>query len=147
MEIIGGPWSADAIERYLRTAVPPVRLASIAADGSPVVLSLWYLFEEGSIWCATQRTSRIIARLEREPRCGFEIAADSIPYRGVRGRARATIDVHRGAILLPRLLKRYLGGTDSPLACWLLARAEHEVAIRLDDLRVSTWDFTDRMMK
>ena len=147
MEIIAGPWSMDAIERYLRTGVLPVRLASIAADGSPVVLSLWYLYEEGSIWCATQRTSRIIARLEREPRCGFEIAADSIPYRGVRGRARATIDVHRGATLLPRLLSRYLGGTDSPLASWLLARAQHEVAIRLDHMRVSTWDFTDRMKK
>ena len=147
MEIIGGPWSMDAIERYLRTAVLPVRLASIAADGSPVVLSLWYLYEDGAIWCATQRTARIIARLEREPRCGFEIAADSIPYRGVRGRARATIDVHRGATLLSRLLNRYLGGTDSPLASWLLARAEHEVAIRLDHMRVSTWDFTGRMTK
>lgn len=147
MDIIGGPWAADVIEQYLHTAVLPVRLASIAADGSPVVLSLWYLYEEGSIWCATQRTSRIVARLEREPRCGFEIAADSIPYRGVRGRARATIDVHRGATLLPRLLNRYLGGTDSPLASWLLARTEHEVAIRLDRMRVSTWDFTGRMTK
>jgi hypothetical protein len=147
VDIIGGPWSEDAIEQYLRTAVLPVRLASIAADGSPVVLSLWYLYEEGAIWCATQRTARIIARLEREPRCGFEIAADSSPYRGVRGRARATIDVHRGAILLPRLINRYLGGTDSQLAAWLLARAEHEVAIRLDHLRVSTWDFTERMTR
>jgi hypothetical protein len=147
MKISGGPWSADAIDQYLRTAVLPVRLASIAADGSPVVLSLWYLYEDGAIWCATQRTARIIARLEREPRCGFEIAADSIPYRGVRGRARATIDVHRGATLLPRLLNRYLGGTDSPLAARLLARAEHEVAICLDHMRVSTWDFTERMKK
>jgi len=147
MEIIGGPWSADTIERYLRTPAQPVRLASIAADGSPVVLSLWYLYEEGAIWCATQRTSRIVARLERAPRCGFEIAADSIPYRGVRGRARATIDVHRGAILLPRMINRYLGGTDSQLAAWWLARAEHEVAIRLDHMRVSTWDFTERMTR
>jgi hypothetical protein len=147
MEVIGGPWSVDAIERYLRTAVLPIRLASIAADGTPVVLSLWYLYEEGSIWCATQRTSRIIARLEREPRCGFELAADSIPYRGVRGRARTTVDVHRGAILLPRLINRYLGGNDSQLAAWLLARAENEVALRLDSMRVSTWDFTGRMTK
>jgi hypothetical protein len=147
MEVIGGSWSADAIERYLRTAMLPVRLASIAADGSPVVLSLWYLYEEGSIWCATQSSSRLVVRLEREPRCGFEIAADTIPYRGVRGRAQATIDGQRGAILLPRLINRYLGGTDSPLASWLLARAESEVAIQLDCMRVSTWDFTARMTK
>ena len=147
MEVSGGPWRAGAIEEYLRTSVLPVRLASIAADGSPVVLSLWYLYEEGSIWCATQRTSRIIARLEREPRCGFEIAGDTIPYRGIRGRAQATIDVPRGALLLPLLIARHLGGTDSPLASWLLARAENEVAIRLDRMRVSTWDFTARMTR
>ncbi len=145
MQVIGGPWSGDEIERYLRTVVLPIRLASIAADGSPVVLSLWYLYEEGAIWCATQRTARIIARLEREPRCGFEIAADTTPYRGVRGRAQAAIDVQRGAIMLPRLIHRYLGGTDSPLASWLLARAENEVVIRLDHLRLSTWDFSARM--
>ncbi|MBP1687563.1 MAG: pyridoxamine 5'-phosphate oxidase [Deltaproteobacteria bacterium] len=145
MDVIGGPWLADAIESYLRTAVLPIRLASISADGSPVVLSLWYLYEEESIWCATKRVSRVVARLEREPRCGFEIAADTIPYRGIRGRAQATIDVQRGAILLPRLIHRYLGGTDSPLASWLLAHSENEVAIRLDQLRVSTWDFTARM--
>lgn len=145
MEVIGGPWSAGAIEQYLRTAVLPIRLASIAADGSPIVLSLWYLYEEGSIWCATQRTSRIVARLEREPRCGFEIAGDGMPYRGIRGRAQAAIDAQRGATLLPRLVNRYLGGLDSPLASWLLARVESEVAIRLDHLRVSTWDFTARM--
>jgi len=147
MEIIGGPWAADAIERHLQTAVLPIRLASIAADGAPVVLSLWYLYEDGAIWCATQRTARLIARLQREPRCGFEIAADTIPYRGIRGRARATIDGQRGAILLSRLITRYLGGTDSALASRLLARAEHEVAIRLDPMRVSTWDFTKRMTK
>jgi nitroimidazol reductase NimA-like FMN-containing flavoprotein (pyridoxamine 5'-phosphate oxidase superfamily) len=147
MEVISGPWSADTIERYLQATVLPIRLASIAADGAPVVLSLWYLYEDGSIWCATRRSARLIERLAREPRCGFEIAADTIPYRGVRGRARAVIDGQRGAILLPRLINRYLGGTGSSLASWLLARAESEVAIGLDCLRVSTWDFTARMMQ
>jgi hypothetical protein len=147
MEVIGGPWSAETVERYLQSLVVPIRLASIAADGAPVVLSLWYLYEGGSIWCATRRSSRLIERLEREPRCGFEIAADTIPYRGVRGRAHATIDAQHGAILLPRLISRYLGRADSPLASWLLARAESEVAIRLDHMRLSTWDFTARMTK
>jgi hypothetical protein len=47
--------------------------------------------------------------------------------------------------LLPRLISRYLGRADSPLASWLLARAEGEMAIRLDCLRVSPRDFTARM--
>jgi len=145
MKVLAGPWSTNTIEQYLRDTVVPIRLASMEPGGCPVVLSLWYLYEEGAIWCATQRTAHVVKRLEREPRCGFEIAADRIPYRGIRGRAEATIDLGSGATILTRLIKRYLGGTESQLATWLLARAESEVALRLDALRVSTWDFTERM--
>ena len=145
MKVLAGPWSTNTIEQYLRDTVVPIRLASMEPGGCPVVLSLWYLYEEGAIWCATQRTARVVKRLEREPRCGFEIAADRIPYRGIRGRAEATIDLGSGATILTRLIKRYLGGTESQLATRLLARAENEVALRLDALRVSTWDFTERM--
>lgn len=145
MKVVSGPWSANTIERYLRDTVVPIRLASMESSGCPVVLSLWYLYEEGAIWCATQRTAHVVQRLERDPRCGFEIAADRIPYRGVRGRAEATIDRGSGATLLAKLIDRYLGGTESRLATRLLARAESEVALRLDALRLSTWDFTERM--
>ena len=145
MKVLAGPWSTNTIEHYLQDTVVPIRLASTESSGCPVVLSLWYLYEDGAIWCATQRTAHVVQRLERDPRCGFEIAADRIPYRGVRGRAEATIDLGSGATLLARLIRRYLGGTESQLATRLLARAESEVALRLDALRVSTWDFTERM--
>ena len=145
MKVLAGPWSTNTIEQYLRDTVVPIRLASMEPGGCPLVLSLWYLYEEGAIWCATQRTAHVVKRLEREPRCGFEIAADRIPYRGIRGRAEATIDLGSGATILTRLVTRYLGGTESQLATRLLARAESEVALRLDTLRVSTWDFTERM--
>ena len=145
MKVLAGPWSTNTIEQYLRDTVVPIRLASMEPGGCPVVLSLWYLYEEGAIWCATQRTAHVVKRLERDPRCGFEIAADRLPYRGIRGRAEATINLGSGATILARLIKRYLGGTESQLATRLLARAESEVALRLDALRVSTWDFTERM--
>jgi hypothetical protein len=145
MKVLAGPWSTNTIEHYLRDTVVPIRLASMDKGGCPVVLSLWYLYEDGVIWCATQRTAQVVKRLERAPRCGFEIAADRIPYRGIRGRADVTIDPGSGATILARLIERYLGGTESRLATRLLARAESEVALRLDALRVSTWDFTERM--
>lgn len=145
MRVLGGPWTRERIEQHLRDIVVPVRLASLGADGFPVVVSLWFLYEENGLWCATQASSRLITRLRRDPRCGFEIAADRAPYRGVRGRAMAALDPGRGATLLPRLIRRYLGTEESPLATWLLGRAATEVAIRLERLRVSSWDFSRRM--
>ncbi len=51
----------------------------------------------------------------------------------------------RAADVLGRLLDRYLGGRDSSLAHWLVARLDTEVAVRIGDLGVSSWDFASRM--
>ena len=67
------------------------------------------------------------------------------PYRGVRGTAKAEILADRAPDMLPRLIERYLGDAPSPLADWLLSRLDREVAIRLHDLRVTSFDYTPRM--
>ena len=145
MRVGSGTWSLEQIERFLDEARIPVRLACVTKSGSPIILSLWFRYEEGALWCATQANARVVHHLRHDPRCAFEIAADAPPYRGVRGRGRATIVREPVRELLPRLIARYLGGADSELARWLLRRIDKEVAIRIDELRVSTWDFSDRM--
>jgi hypothetical protein len=122
----------NSIEQYLKEIQIPLRLSCVSNAGWPVVLSLWYLFED-------------VAYLEQDSRCAFEIASDQPPYCGVRGRALATIDHDRGLEILERLLERYLGDTDNALARQLLNRSVAEVAIRLAPQRFHTWDFTDRM--
>ena len=47
--------------------------------------------------------------------------------------------------MLPRLIDRYVGDTESPLGAWLLSRIDTEVAIRIDGLAVTSWDYTPRM--
>jgi len=132
-------------EEYLMEAKIPLRLSCISTSGWPVVLSLWYLFEEGRIYCATPQQAKVVTYLMREERCAFEVASDEPPYCGVRARARATIDQDRGLEILERLLVRYLGGVDKPLAKKLLSRSASEVAIQLEPLGYYTWNFTNRM--
>jgi hypothetical protein len=47
--------------------------------------------------------------------------------------------------ILERLLRRYVGDIDNPLAQTLLSRKEPEVAIRLELQTVHTWNFSQRM--
>lgn len=137
-------WHSATID-YLKTAVIPLRLACTTPSGWPVVLSLWYVFEDGCLYCATQAEARVVGYLQQNSRCAYEVAADQPPYCGVRGQARAEIVPERGGELLERLLVRYLGGTDSPLARTLLAKRASEVAIRLTPVNAFTWNFSERM--
>lgn len=140
-----GPWSWEEAEEFLRESVIPVRLACVTPSGFPLVVSVWYLYEHGAIWCATHEDSALARHLARDPRCGFEVAGDAPPYRGVRGRARAELRREDAGELLERLIQRYLGSKRSRLAHWLLGRAAEEYALRLEPARVVTWDYTERM--
>jgi hypothetical protein len=131
------------VREHVATARIPMRVAS---NGSfPLVQSVWFLFEEDALWCATQADAVLTRRLTRDPRCGFEISGDLPPYRGVRGTGHASIDPAAARDVLPRLITRYLGDEPNSLAQWLLSRLDSEVAIRIGDLRVTSWDYSGRM--
>jgi hypothetical protein len=44
-----------------------------------------------------------------------------------------------------QLIDKYLGDRTVPLAKWLLSRLDEEVAIRIDSLTVTSWDYSSRM--
>lgn len=130
---------------YLESSRAPLRLACATKSGWPSLVSLWFLLEGDTLWCATPARARVVQWLEVEPRCGFEVSGNDMPYRGVRGRARARVDAARGAELLRRLADRYLGSEPTPFSRWLLSRPEPEVALALQIEQVTHWDFSQRM--
>lgn len=142
---ITGPYALDRVERHLRDTVVPVRLACLTASGWPLVVSLWFLYRDGALWCASRPAARVVQHLARDERCAFEVAADTPPYKGVRGQARARVIHGGGGRLLGELIERYLGDRDSPLARRLLSDAADEVAIRIAPTRLASWDFSERM--
>jgi nitroimidazol reductase NimA-like FMN-containing flavoprotein (pyridoxamine 5'-phosphate oxidase superfamily) len=138
-------FSQPELDRFLVETAVPLRLACLDRDGSPHVLSLWYLWRDAALWCATRPDAWVVERLRADPRCGFEIAGDAPPYRGVRGTGRAELLPEQGEALLGELVDRYLGGRDGRFARWLLARSAGEMAIRIVPTRTSTWDYSRRM--
>ncbi|MDG2003293.1 MAG: pyridoxamine 5'-phosphate oxidase family protein [Novosphingobium sp.] len=142
---MSGSWTDTQIAAFMVESKIPLRLAVHDATGCPLVMSLWFLYEDGAVWCATSGKARVLAFLTNEPRCGFEIAGDAPPYRGVRGGGRASIHPEQGGEVLKRLLERYDVASNSKLATMLLSRIEEEVAIRIKPDRISSWDFSQRM--
>ena len=140
-----GPWSTSEIETYLSDAIIPVRLSAISAAGWPVLVSLWFLYQDEMLWCASKRKSRIIKILETNARCGFEIAGETPPYSGVRGQGLAELNEEMGSGVLHRLVDRYLGVGDTPFRRWLLTQDDEEVAIAIRPKRLMSWDYRRRM--
>lgn len=142
--IASGPWDEPTIVRFLESTRIPIRLATNGSSG-PLVQSLWFAPQEMQLWCCTQKSSLLTRRIERDDRVGFEVAADTPPYRGVRGTAVAHLVEEDVESTLRTLIQRYQGTDRTDLSEWLLSRIESEIAIKIEPRTVSSWDFSHRM--
>ncbi len=140
-----GPWTREQVETHLSLCRVPLRLGCLDGTGRPRVVSLWFEWNDSALYCATQKDSAVARWLGASPAVGFEVSADSPPYRGVRGSGIAEIDLLRGSAQLRRLLDRYAVPEDAKLRADLLRRTSSEVAIRIDPIRIDSWDYTERM--
>lgn len=140
-----GPWDKDQIDSFLMTSTFPLRLACVASDGFPRVVSVWYGYDGQSLRCVSHRSSKLMGLLQRCNRVGFEVAPNEPPYHGVRGQGVVTLDSGADGVVLGAMLQRYLGGGDSKLGNWLLSRVEDEVLITIAPLRLFSWDYRERM--
>jgi nitroimidazol reductase NimA-like FMN-containing flavoprotein (pyridoxamine 5'-phosphate oxidase superfamily) len=145
--------SEDMIMECLTNSKIPIRLACMSISDWPIVVSLWYTYLNEKIYCATQNTAKVVKYLRKNPKCGFEIAGDSFPYRGVRGYGKASIVENKGKEILRRLIQKYLTGKETTISSLklykLLLSKEHlqnEVAIEIIPAAMFKWDYKKRMI-
>lgn len=140
-------WNTGQIEQFLKSAILPARISCITFDGYPYVMSLWFLYHAQRLYCSVQKKTSISKWLQKNPLCGFEIAGDNPPYKGVRGRGEVLIT---GAVInpvLPSLVDKYLGSRTSPLAISLLSREETELTLTIKPSWMTSWDYSKRMVE
>ena len=123
----------------------PIRLSCITNSGWPSVISLWYHFDGKDIFCATQKSAKIVKYLRANNMCAFEIARESPPYRGIRGQGLAIIRVDIGKKTLETLIDRYLKNNMTSLANSLRQKSETEVAIQIKPTKLFVWDYSKRL--
>lgn len=140
-----GPWSAQEITQFLSESRVPLRLACVGEDGFPRVVSVWYSYDGDVLRCVSHRSSQLVKLLQGSGKVGFEVGPNDPPYHGVRGQGIASLSQDVGGAYLERMLQRYLGGTDSSLAQWLLSRADGEMLITIKPQRLFSWDYRERM--
>lgn len=136
---------SQEIDKLIPDPKIPIRIAFMKSTYSPAVISLWYVCRDGKIYCATQKTAKIVSYLQKNPVCGFEIAADKPPYKGVRGEGTVKILNETGVYILDLLIDKYLGEKESTLSKFLKSNSKDEVAIEITPQKIIHYDYSKRM--
>lgn len=140
-----GAWTESQLDAFLEDSRIPIRLATHRWDGSLWMVALWYRYRNETFECATWANADVVRFLRNDSEVGFEISTNDPPYRGVRGNGTTAMSRDEDKTTLRALIERYLGGTESALASWLLDDDREEVRIRIHPHVLYTWDYTDRM--
>jgi len=133
------------IDQFVSDSKIPIRIAFVKPDGTPSIISLWYVEINGKIYCATKRTAKIVSYLQNNPKCGFEIATDKPPYKGTRGTGNVKIIENKGQEILKILMNKYLGSKESTLSKYLKKNSETEVALEITPQNIFNYDYSKRM--
>lgn len=101
---------SEAIATFLAEPGRMAQVASVSGAGTPLLGSLWFVFEDGRFWFSSHPTSPLVHAFQQ----GAEVAVivddftppDSIRQVRIRGQARLhAADFHR----VRRVYERYLG--------------------------------------
>jgi len=135
----------EEINRIIPDLKIPIRVGFIKSNDVPAVISLWYVCNDSKIYCASQKTAKIVSYFKKNPLCGFEIAADKPPYKGIRGEGTARILNETGVYVLDLLIEKYLGEKESTLSKLLRNNSKTEVAIEITPQKIFHYDYSKRM--
>lgn len=129
-----------------------IQLATIDEEGYPSIQPLWFLYdkESGKIYISTQKTTRKIHNLHKiSDKVYFSIDDETFPYRGVKGRGNARIseDKNLNIPITEKIIIKYLGTLDNPLAQMIMdnAKEDIQVIIEITPKFFSAWDFGKSM--
>ncbi len=125
-----------------------LQLATIDEEGYPSIQPLWFLYEKepGKIYISTQKKTRKTRNLyNNSNKIYFSIDDENFPYRGVKGRgiARISEDIEWNRPIIEKIIIKYLGTLDNPLAQMITENAKKgmQVVIEITPKFFSAWDF------
>lgn len=127
--------------------VTPIRFSCMAPSGYPSIISLWYLYKDGKIYCATQKNAKVVSYIKHDNKCAFELTTGHFPYKGIRGFGKVKLREDIAIEILESLIDRFVGNRESYLSRYLLKRKDDEVALEISPIRMFPWDYSKRMNK
>ena len=120
-----------------------VTCASLAKDGRPHLMPLWFVVRERTLWAWTYGKSQKVVNLRRDPRATLQVEAGQGRYDQLRGLMLDTqVSLHEDldtvAALGAEIASRYAGTEVSTDA--VMGQAPKRVGLEFTEVRRVSWD-------
>ena len=121
-----------------------VRVSSVGPDGTPHIIPIWYVYENGKLYLSTGPQSIKVRNLRANNKVAFCVDVGEAFYdlKAVVGKGTAKIltDKKFNDEIGKKILLKYLGDLNSP-AAKQLASLEH-VVIEITPTTETSWDYS-----
>lgn len=138
--------SNDEIIEFLSKSKKNLQLATIDDKNEPNIHPVWFYYENGKIYCATEKKSKKFQNILKNNLIYFSIDEDNSEFRGVRGKGSVRIlkDIKSNLVISEKIVKKYAGNLDSNLAKEVLDEIKNgvEIVLEIKPKFYSTWSFT-----
>ncbi|MHB8339971.1 MAG: pyridoxamine 5'-phosphate oxidase family protein [Mycobacteriales bacterium] len=134
----------DAEVLELLAGVHKLQVATLNADGTVHLVTMYYALRDGLIAFWTYRTSQKAVNLARDPRvsCLVEVGDSYDTFRGVSviGRAELITDPDQVLAIGTEIYGRYFGAPGGPVLDYVATMAKKRVVALVHPDRVASWD-------
>lgn len=123
-----------------------LRLATINQDGTPHVVPIWYLYENGKIYIHTEASSIKVRNIRRNNNVAMCVDVGEFYYdlKNVilRGKARIPKDEELATRTAEKIQVKYFGSCSHPQAREYLSKKANNIVIEIEPKRRSSQDYS-----
>ena len=140
--------SESEIVKFLSDSKLNLHLGTIDSNNYPNIHPVWYLYDDSkdAIFVETSKVSKKCSNLKRNDKIYFCLDDGNPPYKGLRGKGDVKIisDPYFTLPIAEKIMLKYLGSTDHPMAKVLLenVRNGNSVILEIRPKYYSTWDYS-----
>ncbi|MEJ2260393.1 MAG: pyridoxamine 5'-phosphate oxidase family protein [Nitrosopumilaceae archaeon] len=140
----GSAMSESQAKDFLSNSKLNLLLGTIDDKGEPNVHPVWYHYQDEKLYIETGKTAKKAQNIQNNSNVYFCIDDETIPYKGVRGKAKASVidDVSTMLPIAEKIMTKYTGGLDNKVAQFLLdgVKSGASVILELEPRYLATWD-------
>jgi len=140
----GSAMSESQAKDFLSNSKLNLLLGTIDEKGEPNVHPVWYHYQDEKLYIETGKTAKKAQNIQNKQSVYFCIDDETIPYKGVRGKAKASVidDVSSMLPIAEKIMLKYTGSLDNKVAQFLLdgVKSGASVILEIEPRYLATWD-------